>query len=420
MKSSYLKSAFIATTSHLIDGGRAREVQSSLSWPLIDYFYLRCERLVVLELPLPRKGMVYRPQAVRYLNGKFIERKIMPWILCWPFIIPQNQLRPRTYLRLKIRDIVAVVWFMLFYRQRYELFIGVESLLAILGGFLKKLGVARKTVYYISDWAPRRYRNNLLNWFYIKMDWWACLLSDFIWNFTYTIGEARRNILKFPMEKAGKELWVPFGFIPDGVALPQEKDIDLRRLVYCGGIGPEYGVDLIIDGLALIKKEIPNIKLDILGSGGGVEVLQDRAKHLGLDENIVWHGYISNRQEILSYYLKAAVSLAPYAPLENSVKRYGDVIKIREAIGCGLPVITTNVPPSHKEILEKGLGEVIDYSPESLASAVIRLLNNRDYYFSMRRRVIESSKDNLWENIYDRTLQAMGYDNRVLYARGFQ
>lgn len=415
MTSISLKSVFIATIANFTNQDGNHETQSSLAYPMINYFHQRCEELLVVELPLPRKKLFFRPQAVRYSKGVFIERKVMPWILSWPFSIPEHKIKSKTYFRLKVRDVLAVIWFMAVYRQRFELFIGVESLLAMLGVALKKIGIVRESVYYISDWAPRRYNNPILNWIYIKTDWFACKWSDYIWNYTYTISEARRDILKYDMSKIGKELWVPFGFIPDGVNHPEEKDIDRRRLIYCGGFGPENGVDLIIESLPLIRKQIPDVKIDILGDGSDIEVLQERAKTLGVDDCIIWRGYVSDRKEILKHYLKASVSLSPYAPLVNSVKKYGDVIKIRESIGCGIPVITTTVPPSHKEVLEKGLGKVIEYTPTALANAVIKLLSDDGYYFAVRRRVLAVSKENLWENIYGRTLNAMGYDATPIY-----
>lgn len=415
MTQSFLKSVFIATISHITDENGNRETHSTPAWPMIDFFHKRCKELVVLELPLPRKKMFFRPQAVRYSKGVFIERRLMPWILSMPFLVREHKISHRTYFRLKIRDMLAVTWFLLVYRKRFELFIGVESLLAIAGGILKKIGLVKKSVYYISDWAPVKFKNAFLNWIYIKMDWLACKWSNYIWNYTYTISEARRDILKYDMSKIGRELWVPFGFIPDGVNHPDEKDIDRRRLIYCGGFGPEYGVDIIIESLPLIRKQIPDVKIDILGSGSDMEALKERAKTLKVDDCIVWRGYVSDRKEILKHYLKASISLSPYALLENSVKKYGDVIKIRESIGCGIPVITTTVPPSHKEVLEKGLGEVIEYTPAALANAVIKLLSDDGYYFAVRRRVLLASKENLWENIYGRTLNAMGYDATPIY-----
>jgi len=375
--------------------------------------------MVAVKLPLPCNPFFHSPVAVRYVNGRLTDSRKLPAVLSFPFAIDDNEIRrDKTYLRLKLRDILAIFWFVLFWRGKYELFIGVESVAAIIGGILKKMGLVNKTVYYISDWSPVRYKNPVLNWLYIKTDLLACRWSDFIWNYTYTISEARRDILQFDMDKIGKELWVPFGFIPDGVTLPDEKDIDRRRMVFCGGLGPENGVDLIIESLPLVKEQIPDIKIDIFGSGSEGENLKRGAEDLDVTDCITWHGYVSDRKEILSHYLRASISLAPYAPLENSVKKYGDVMKIRDSIGCGLPVITTTVPPSHKEVQEKMLGEVIDFTSQALSAAIIRLLTNDEYYFAMRRRVIAASKEGLWENIYGRTLDAMGYDTSVIYSKG--
>jgi glycosyltransferase involved in cell wall biosynthesis len=403
-----IESALIATISDILgeDGDRVRH--SNPAWPLIEYFRARCDRLTVLELSLPRKGMVFRPQVSRFEGGRFVEMKTCPRLGDWPFTISEPG--PRTYFRLKFRDILALFWAAGLYKEKYDLFIGVESLLAMGGGMLKKMGRVRESVYYISDWSPWKFQNKALNAVYLKMDWLACKWSDFIWNFTYTIGQARREILHFDMDRTGRELWVPFGFIPDGVTIPEDGEIDRRKLVFCGGLCRENGVELIIEALPRIIEAAPGVVVEILGDGPAAPALKERAEALGVADSIVWRGYVADRKEILRTYLTASASLAPYMPFKENVKRYGDVIKIRESIGCGLPVVTTDVAPTHTEVLEKGLGEVIPYEAGALAEACARILTDDAYYFPMRGRVIASSRENLWENIYGRTLAAMGVD----------
>jgi hypothetical protein len=68
------------------------------------------------------------------------------------------------------------------------------------------------------------------------------------------------------------------------------------------------------------------------------------------------------------------------------------------------------VPPSHVEVRDKDLGSVIEYSPDALAQAVTGLLSNPENYFAVRNNVVAASGDNLWENIYGRTMAAMGYN----------
>jgi len=404
-----LDSVFIATFSDILDESGERVRHNGPAWPMIDYFTARCPRVTVLELSQPRKGMVNRPQLSRYENGRRASFKTWGPTATRLLAVSDETAGPRTFMRLKVRDMLACFWAAGVHRERYDLFIGVESLLAICGGVLEKIGVVRDSVYYISDWSPWKFQNKTLNKIYLEMDRAACLLCDHIWNFTYTIEEARRDILKFDATHFGRQHWVPFGFISDGVTIPPDDAVDLNRLVFCGGVGPENGLDIAIEALPAIREKLPNIRLDVLGDGPDLPRLKARATELGLDGMVTWHGFVTDRRRILDAQLGAGLALAPYAPLETSVKRYGDVIKIREAVGCGLPIITTSVPPSHLEVLQKNLGRVIEYSPEALTGAVLELLTNRETYFAVRANVVAASEDNLWENIYGRTLAAMGY-----------
>jgi len=244
-----LDSVFIATCSDIIDESGERVRHNGTAWPLIDYFSSRCRQVSVLELSQPRKGMLNRPQLSRYVDGTFEGMRTWGPLMTRPFALDPASATHDTSMRLKVRDLLACFWAAGVHRQRYDLFIGVESLLAICGGWLKKLGMVRESVYYISDWSPWKFRNKTLNKIYLEMDRTACLLSDHIWNFTYTIEEARRDILKFDSTHFGRQHWVPFGFIPDGVDVPPDEAVDMNRLVFCGGVGPENGLDVIMKSL---------------------------------------------------------------------------------------------------------------------------------------------------------------------------
>ena len=148
----------------------------------------------------------------------------------------------------------------------------------------------------------------------------------------------------------------------------------------------------------------------VLDYGPQLAELKARAEALGVSRAVVWHGYVTDRRRILDAALSASAALAPYMPFPENVKRFGDVIKIREAIGCGLPVVTTEVPPSHREVREGGLGAVIPYDAGELAKTAVRLLTDEPWYRAVRDRVVAASRDNLWDAIYTRTLTAMGYD----------
>ncbi|WP_300159623.1 glycosyltransferase [Solidesulfovibrio sp.] len=406
-----LSSVLVATIADVTDAATGERMRhNSPAWPLLEFFRRRADRATVLELSLPRPGMVSRPQASFFERGTLRERRVWPGWLTAPFAVAPDKAQPKTYFRLKARDILACFWAAAATPGPIDLFIGVESLLALCGAALKVRGKVRESAYYISDWSPWKFDNKLLNDVYIRLDKAACRRSDWIWNYTYAISDARRDILGYDMAAMGRELWVPFGFIPDGVTIRPHAEVDRRRLFYSGGICRENGVELIVEALPQILAAVPGATIDIFGDGPQLAQLQARAEALGVARAVVWHGYVTDRRRILDAALSASAALAPYMPFPENVKRFGDVIKIREAIGCGLPVITTEVPPSHREVRDGGLGAVIPYDAEILAKTVVSFLTDDDAYFTMRDRVVAASRDNLWDAIYMRTLAAMGYD----------
>jgi glycosyltransferase involved in cell wall biosynthesis len=65
---------------------------------------------------------------------------------------------------------------------------------------------------------------------------------------------------------------------------------------------------------------------------------------------------------------------------------------------CGLPVITTNVPPIAKVIKKKNAGFVIPYSEEDLINSLETLLRNEKTFSLYSTNAIKLS------NTYDDTL----------------
>ena len=91
------------------------------------------------------------------------------------------------------------------------LYFGVESVNAAAGRWIRKILTIEHTIYYIFDWSVRWFDNRVLNSIYLWFDKYACRHSDFIWNITHRIEEARCHVLKYDENKMGKQLSVPYG-----------------------------------------------------------------------------------------------------------------------------------------------------------------------------------------------------------------
>lgn len=404
-----LKRVFISTYTFVYGGIRTNN--SGPVIPMLNFFKNRVREIYLLEQPLPgsdfldtqltiiRDGVELNKTKKRFLFLKFMKK------------LDSN----KTYLRLKLRDILSNFYVVLknysqIKRDRIDLFIGVESINAVVGILLKKLGLVSKVVYYIFDWAPDRYPNKILNKMYIFLDKIATYYSDYTWNITYTIAEARKDILNYDETKMSPQLYVPYCVDLDGIKiLPQDK-IDTNLVVYSGGLIEENGPQLFVEACKIVVKKFPNSKLLIIGGGGIEDKLKDFVAKNNLEGNVEFTGYIADQQKIIDLQCKGAIGVAPYPMMNGSRKPYGDVIKIRMYFACGLVTVTTPVPPVSREIEEEHLGfRARDDSPEEIAKGICLFLENKELLFKYRKNVLEKAKSNTWEKNYISALGEMGY-----------
>jgi len=136
-------------------------------------------------------------------------------------------------------------------------------------------------------------------------------------------------------------------------------------LLYVGRIAPHKGIHLLLQSFKIIKKQIPNVKLLIVGK----ETFNDYSNKLKktADENVIFTGFVPD--EDLHYYY-AACNLYVTASLWE-----GFNLPAAEAQACGKKVIAFDIG-SHSEIVKNGI-LVKKRDVKEFANAVIKLLNKK-------------------------------------------
>ncbi len=72
--------------------------------------------------------------------------------------------------------------------------------------------------------------------------------------------------------------------------------------------------------------------------------------------------------------------IAPYYPFDtNSFTFFADPGKIKLYLGCGLPIVLTDVPPIAQELVREGAGRIARYDAEDFAREVAAVLTGEDY-----------------------------------------
>ena len=276
-----------------------------------------------------------------------------------------------------MKDFLYTIWWSTRLKGKYDVFFGVDPLNVLAGIVLKKIGKVKKIVYYNIDYTPARFDNVFINKIYHLVDTFACYNVDINWIGTKRTELARiqNGLLK---EKMAKTVIVPDGNNSKSISKKKDRKIKMNRLVYLGSLDKKQGLDLVLEALPLILKKIPNIELVIMGKGDYEGSLKKKAKLFKLN-CVKFMGFIQSEDDVENILLESAVALAPYVPDKNSFTYYSEAGKPKYYLGCGVPIVITDVPEIARDIQKYNAGEMIRYKKEDLANAVLKILNKKNY-----------------------------------------
>jgi sugar transferase (PEP-CTERM/EpsH1 system associated) len=182
---------------------------------------------------------------------------------------------------------------------------------------------------------------------------------------TWLISEADRQVLATACPGANIRV------VPNGVDLdlfqPTGQARESNSLIFVGHMGVFHNIDaavhLVTDVLPLVREQIPDCRLKIVGADPDPQVLR-----LGHDPAVTVTGFVPDLNEQLN---QAAVFVAPLrfaAGVQN---------KVLEAMAAGTTVVTTG-------LINEGLGAqpdqelVVADDAASMAQQIVRLLRDQE------------------------------------------
>ncbi len=376
------------------------------SLDLFNYLKTRVKGIIYLEQPDPLSSDL-TPQATIYTDGFLKKKERFP--MFW-FPLKRGQRRVEgalfAYILFKIRDIFSIVYFFIKIKEKFDFYIGVESPNALMGIFLRLLGRVKYVVYDVVDYSPQRFKNKILNWVFHVLDKFCVYNSDFVWNQTSLVAEARekRGILK---EKSAPQLVKSTGVEAAKIRQLNKEQINRYQIVYVGGLFEREGALLLLKALPLIVKEVPRVNLLVIGSGELDVEFKSQLKEQKLEKNCQMLGIVPEAERVESMLLESAIALAPYKDDPFSVKFYNDVSKVKVYASCGLPIVITRVPQVAQKIDKVAAGISVNYDKNDFAQAVIRLLKDDEFFMKTRKNTIDFIKKYTWEAIFDNLFKEM-------------
>lgn len=144
-----------------------------------------------------------------------------------------------------------------------------------------------------------------------------------------------------------------------------------RVVLGVGRLAKPKDFSTLIRAFSIVKPEMKNVKLIILGEGPEREMLEQLIADLGLKNDVYLPGFVDNPY--------AYMSKADLFVLSSRWEGFGNVIV--EAMVCGLPVISTNCPSGPDEIIQDGInGVLVPVRDEQvMANNIVRVLTDNKF-----------------------------------------
>ncbi|MEW6094917.1 MAG: glycosyltransferase [bacterium] len=276
-------------------------------------------------------------------------------------------------------------------KDKFDVCIVQGHIEGVIGVWLKKLGKVKILIYDDNDYTPGYAITNRLRRKFV-----ACLESysqkkvDLIISVGFKLKELRE-------QQTGKKVEI----IQNGVDYQlfkqaQEKIPHPPTLIYIGYIGGWDGLDIILQALPKVKKEISNIRILIVGRTTPLyeAYLKKLVQGLRLDDCVYFLG-VKEYIELPAYLKESDIGLAMFKPTE--LRKYAFSLKVIEYISAGLPVITTKGLEMEHFVNKYNCGEVVDFDKDKVAKSITLLLKDKQRYNTYSHNAKKYSEEFDWD-----------------------
>ena len=155
------------------------------------------------------------------------------------------------------------------------------------------------------------------------------------------------------------------------------------RLIYHGTVTHRYGLDVALRALALVKEEIPAIRLTVLGRGDGMPELVDLRRRLGLEDVVDLADAFVMAEDLPSVIAGADLGVVPY---RDDVFTDGLLpTKLMEYAAMGIPSIASRTTAIDAYFRDTMVEFFTPSDAEDLAGCIRRLHADPDLLAGLAR-----------------------------------
>ena len=243
---------------------------------------------------------------------------------------------------------------------------------AVAAARLKGIRRCVHTVHNVAEKEAEGRLQKIINGTYFRLGWSVPVALS---------PEVKRSILSF-YGLPGDRVPVIYNGVDLSRCRIKEDYAGGRRLLHIGRFNEQKDHRGLLDAFVRIRKEIPDMSLDLIGDGERMEDIRSYARQLGLEGSV---RFLGSRSNVYPHLREADIFLLPS-------KYEGMPMTIIEAMGTGLPIVATAVGGVPDMLTNEESGLLTARSPEAVAEAVLRLARDEELRQRLGRRAKQESR----------------------------
>jgi len=192
------------------------------------------------------------------------------------------------------------------------------------------------------------------------------------------------DLERFSPQEPSKQLQNQLGINPND-----------KVILFMGTIFRFSGVVEFLEYTFAELRQMPSVKLLILGDGEDLNRVRKRAQELGLDKQVITPGRVPY-DELAENLLLGTVAILPF--IKESVTDFALPWKVAQYLSCGLPTVSMNLK-GLASVIPEGSGVLYRDDLEGLASTTLELLNDLEHRNQLSKEARKTMVDLCsWEN----------------------
>jgi glycosyltransferase involved in cell wall biosynthesis len=178
-----------------------------------------------------------------------------------------------------------------------------------------------------------------------------------------------------------------------------------NQLLFVGRLVEKKGLTYLLRALQQLQPNFPNLELIIAGSGPLKNQLIEQTQQLGIEHQVKFVGRLTHI-ELVTLYQTSTLAVFPFIQTKDGDMEGLGLVMV-EAMGCGCPVIASNLPAVRDVIWHEDTGYSVEPSNSSALSKAIHTLLIQ---LNLRERISSQALQKI-RQIFDWHFITKNYEN---------